>query len=264
MMPSFLARFALLPLLRGQLPALAGLVLPLAWLVTQHGPAVLGRLVLLAAIALFFQFLFARIRRQGFGLEGLSMATLVAMLVPETAPVWQLMLGGTFGVVIGLLIFGGHGRNIVHPAVATLTFLGFSFAGDGYGTPPDIALWTLAPALVLLLLSGQANWRLLLGSVLGFLALAWAQGIEALDLTGTGLFWLVLLYFVADPVASAATNWGRILQGLLWGALTGLFLQAGTPLSALVFAALMGSIFAPLLDQIVIALNMARRARRHG
>lgn len=260
MMPALLIRPAMHPLLRGQLPALAGLVLPLAWLAAQKGPAVLGPLALVAAIALVFQFLFARIRGQGFGLEGLAMAALVALLVPETAPAWQLGLGATFGIVIGLLIFGGPGRNIVHPAVAALTFLMFSFAGEGYRTTPDFPLWTLAPALALLLVSGQANWRLLAGGMLGFLALGWTQA----DLMGNGLFWLVLLYFVADPVASAATNWGRVLSGLLWGGLAGLFLQAGTPLSALVFAALMNAIFAPLLDQIVIAINVARRRRRHG
>jgi len=260
-----LSRFAAHPLLRGQLPVLAGLLLPLGWVLATAGAGIVGRIAVIGAVALFWQVLFARVRGQGFGLEGLAMAVLVAMLVPETAPLWQLVLGGTFGVVIGLLIFGGHGRNLLHPAVVTLAFLMFSFAAEGYRATPEIALFTLAPALVLLALSGQANWRILVGAVIGLGGLGWLQGdAGTLELLRTGPFWLVLLFLAADPVASAATNWGRLAHGLLFGVLVALFLQAGTALSAMIFAVLMTAIFAPLLDQAVIALNAGWRARRHG
>src|SRR5690606_23784644 len=147
--------------------------------------------------------------------------------------------GGTFGIVIGLLVFGGLGRHVLHPAVVTLAFLMFSFAADGYRDTPQIAVWTLAPALVLLLGAGQANWRILAGAIAIFVLMGWAQGDGALfALGGTGLFWLVLLFLVADPVASAATNWGRLVHGALFGLLVALFLQAGTAVSALVFAVL--------------------------
>jgi Na+-transporting NADH:ubiquinone oxidoreductase subunit B len=253
------------PWLRGQLPVLAGLALPLVWFVVENGVGVLERLAVVGAVAVFWQVVFARIRNQGFGLEGVSMAVLVALLTPESAPVWQLALGGTFGIVIGLLVFGGLGRNVLHPAVVALAFLMFSFAADGYRDTPQIALWTLAPALIVLLVAGQANWRILAGAVAAFALMGWAQGDGALfDLGGTGLFWLVLLFLVADPVASAATNWGRLAHGALYGVLAALFLQAGTAVSALVFAVLMAAIFAPLLDQLVIAANTSRRARRHG
>lgn len=252
-------------LLRGQLPVLAALILPLALLALDEGPGIFGRFAAIGLVTLFWQVLFARIRKQGFGFEGLAAALLVAMLVPETAPLWQLVLGTSFGVVIGLLIFGGHGRNLLHPAVVTLAFLMFSFASDGYRNSPEIALWAAVPALVLLVLAGQANWRILVGAVIGLAGLDWLQSSGvAPDLLSTGLFWLVLLFLVADPVASAATNWGRLAHGLLFGMLTALFLQAGTALSALIFAALMAAIFAPLLDQIVLAVNAGWRARRHG
>lgn len=253
------------PLLRGQMPVLFGLVLPLATFVIGNGPGIFGRLAAILITVLFWQVLFANLRKQAFGLEGLSMALITALLVPDSAPIWQLVLGSTFGAVIGLLIFGGYGRNVLHPALVALTFLMFSFAGDGYRQSADLALWSLAPALIFLVASGQANWRILAGAVLGLAGLGWLQnGSEALPLLSSGLFWLVLLFLVADPVASAATNWGRAFHGLLFGVLVALFLQAGTALSALLFAALMSAIFAPLIDQAVIAINAGWRARRHG
>ncbi|RUT32419.1 NADH-quinone reductase [Arsenicitalea aurantiaca] len=265
MMPSRLTPLATHPLLRGQLPVLAGLALPLLWSVWGDGPAVLGRVALVGAIVLAWQVVFTRIRRQGFGLEGISAAIIIALLVPATAPVWQLVLGTTFGVVIGLLVFGGYGRNILHPAVVTLAFLMFSFAGEGYREASALPIWTLVPALLLLTVSGQANWRVLAGALLGLLGLGWLQAVpEATDLAQTGLFWLVLLFLVADPVASAATDWSRPFHGLLFGVLATLFLQTGTAISTLVFAALMAAIFAPLLDAMAIAVNARIRERRHG
>lgn len=265
MIPARLTALMTHRLTRGQLPVLAGLALPLGWLVATQGPAVLGRILLIGAIALGWQVLFARIRKQGFGLEGVSAAILVAMLVPDAAPAWQLVLGSSFGMVIGLLIFGGYGRNILHPAIVTLAFLMFSFASDGYRATPEFPLWTLAPAFALLLASGQSNWRLLVGALAGLLGLAWLQNVpEGLELARSGLFWLVLLFLVADPVASAVTNWSRPFHGLLFGVLVVLFLQTGTALSTLVFATLMAAIFAPLLDALAIAVNARLRERRHG
>lgn len=253
-------------LLRGQLPALAGLALPLIVTVGNSGPGILGRIALIGLVVLFWQAAFARIRKQGFGLEGVTMAILAGLLVPEAAHPLQLLLGGTFGAVIGLLIFGGYGRNFLHPAVVMLAFLMFSFPSDGYRAGTELPLWTLAPALVLLLVAGSVNWRIPVAALIGLVGPAWLGGgaQSALDLAGSGLFALVVLYLVADPVASAATNWGRLIHGALFGVLVGLFLQAGTPFSAMIFAALMAAIFAPLIDAGVIAINAGRRARRHG
>lgn len=265
MIPARLAALMNHPLTRGQLPVLTGLLAPLLWSLIAYGPAILGRIAIIGTVALFWQVLFARIRRQGFGLEGLSTAILIALLVPEIAPAWQLALGATFGIVIGLLTFGGYGRNILHPANVTLAFLMFSFASDGYRLSPDLPLWTLAPALALLLFCGQANWRILAGAVTGLVCLGLLQNVpDALDLARSGLFWLILLFLVADPVASSATNWSRPLYGLLFGILALLFLQTGTALSALIFATLMAAIFAPLLDAMTIAANSRLRERRHG
>ncbi len=265
MIPRRLLALANHPLTRGQLPVLLGLLLPLLWTLVVNGPSSLGQIAITGAIILFWQVLFARIRQQGFGLEGLSAAVLIALLVPDTAPFWQLALGTTFGVVIGLLIFGGYGRNILHPAVVALAFLMFSFASDGYRNSPDLPLWTLIPALALLLLSGQANWRVLIGALTGIIGLGWLQAMpEAFALSQTGLFWLILLFLVADPVASASTNWSRPLHGLLFGLLVVLFLQTGTALSTLIFAMLMAAIFAPLIDALTIAINARLRERRHG
>ncbi|MHB2264527.1 RnfABCDGE type electron transport complex subunit D [Aliihoeflea sp. PC F10.4] len=245
-------------------PALLGLALPLAAILLLQGPVVLPRIVLLLIVTLFWQALFCRVRGRAMEPSGIVTALLVAILVPADAPFWQLALGMTFGIVIGEQIFGGRGRNFVHPAVVVLAFVMFSFTDATYRAGPDIPVWTLLPALVLLLVTGQAARRILLGFAIAMPLVLWAVGGEPAAPFLSGAIVFAVLYLAADPVASASTNPGRVIHGLLVGTLAALFSQAGELFGSVVFAILMASIFAPTIDQIIIALHIRRRAARHG
>jgi Na+-transporting NADH:ubiquinone oxidoreductase subunit B len=74
-----------------------------------------------------------------------------------------------------------------------------------------------------------------------------------------------ILFLVCDAPSGAATNGGRIAHGLLAGSLIAILGIAGgwaAPVRAAVFAALLASIFAPLIDRAVIAVHIRRRRRR--
>lgn len=249
---------------RSNVPALLGLVVPLAAVFGLEAGLVAGRLALLFAVILGWQAAFLRLRGQPFGPEGLVCALLLAILTPADAPYWQLVLGASFGFVLGELVFGGRGRNIVHPAIAALAFLMFSFTGEGYRAGPELPVWTLAPALAVLLLSGQASWRVLVPAV-AVLGICHVLGAaDALALLSSGAILAAFLFLAADPVASPSTNAGRIVHGALTAALAVLFTQAGEAFGATVFSILVMSIFAPLIDQCAIMLHARARERRHG
>ena len=250
---------------RSSVPGLTGLLLPMTVLTASQGPVLWLRFGIVLLVTLGLQVLFAAVRKQPLDLSGIVAAGIIAMAAPEATPAYQLLLGVVFGVVIGEQVFGGRGRSFLHPAVVTLAFLTFSFVEQDFRTGPDFASWTLLRALTLLLVCGQASWRILVAAA-GVLMLAaflqgspqwWAPLFE-------GSIVLVLLYLAADPVASAATNPGRWLYGALVGGLTALFSTVGPAFGAAVFAVLLGSIFAPLLDRIVIVVLVAWRERRHG
>jgi Na+-transporting NADH:ubiquinone oxidoreductase subunit B len=250
---------------RSDLPAIAGLVLPMAVLTTVQGPELWLRFAFVLVVTLGLQLLFARIRRLPLDLSGVVTAGIVAIAVPVGAPLYQLLLGIAFGVVIGEQVFGGRGRSFLHPAVVTLAFLTFSFADQDYRTGPDLAWWLLLPALVLLLVSGQASWRILVAAVGVLLLAGFAQGnAEPWAPLLQGSIVLTLLYLAADPISSAATNPGRWIYGLLVGGLAVLFATVGPALGAAVFAVLLASIFAPLIDRVVIILHAFWREKRHG
>ncbi|MFO8047838.1 MAG: NADH:ubiquinone reductase (Na(+)-transporting) subunit B [Desulfosudaceae bacterium] len=99
------------------------------------GMAVMGRglgmvlplIIVSYAVGLFWELLFASIRKheisEGFLVTGL----LFPLTLPPTMPLWQAALGISFGVVIGKEIFGGTGRNIFNPALTGRAFLFFAY-----------------------------------------------------------------------------------------------------------------------------------------
>ena len=93
-------RFAHIPLASAVMPALLGLLAPVVLVLSLAGPSFAIRLLLALVVMIGWQFVFARVRGIGIGLDGIVTATLIALLVPVDAPLWQLALGISFGVVI--------------------------------------------------------------------------------------------------------------------------------------------------------------------
>ncbi|NKX15767.1 hypothetical protein HGG75_04775 [Ochrobactrum pseudogrignonense] len=138
-------------------PALLGVIVPVVSALVADTEQFAARLLISVSLTLAWQHVFTRVRGLRPGLDGIVAATLIALLVPADAPLWQLALGVSFGVVIAEQVFGGRGRNFVHPAVAALAFVMFSFTEIDYRAGPNIPLAALLPALVLLLLSGRRH-----------------------------------------------------------------------------------------------------------
>lgn len=228
-------------------------------------PLLIAALIVAAAWTLLFA------RRRGHAVNWYCVATaaLFALLVPPATPLWQALLALSFGVVIAEQIFGGRGYGFIHPAVAALAFLFFSFpeSAGGAAGDPVVAL-AAAPGAILLIATGLISWRIVSAVVIGIGG--W------LAVKGTGVPWdalaapgmvLGVVFLVSDPVSAASTNAGRWVYGLVVGTLLVILGSTGDGIAspaAIVFAALLGSIFAPLIDRIVILLNVQRRRRRLG
>lgn len=94
---------------------------------------VLPLIIVSYAVGLFWELLFASIRKheisEGFLVTGL----LFPLTLPPTMPLWQAALGISFGVVIGKEIFGGTGRNIFNPALTGRAFLFFAYPAQMSG-----------------------------------------------------------------------------------------------------------------------------------
>lgn len=232
-----------------------------------RGPWVLAVLLVALIAALAWEGAFARLRRRPLAAHGVTTALIVAIMVSVTLPLWQIAVAVSLGVVLGELVFGGRGFGFLNAAAVSLAFAVFSFPGVSLaGGEPWVAAAAI-PGAALLLVAGLAPWRTLLAAA-AMVALIGTLAGELLSPLGTGAALLVGLVFLAcDPVAGAATSAGQWLYGALTGGLIVVF-GAGTgpalSANAVVFAVLLASIFAPLLDYLVVEVNVRRRARRTG
>ncbi len=54
---------------------------------------------------------------------------LIAMVIPPNLPIWMLIIGCLFGIVVGKEFFGGLGANVFNPALVGRAFMVVSFSG---------------------------------------------------------------------------------------------------------------------------------------
>lgn len=235
------------------------------------GVAISGKglpLLIIAALSIFvavgWQAGFALLRKRRVSWDGIGTAIIFALVVGEAVPLWQIALAVTFGVVLGEQIFGGRGFNFLNPAVVALTFLTFSFTGTSFAEPAPWFGIATVPSAVFLISTRLISWRMIVGIIAGLaiIGLLHGQGFQP-ELLGGG-FLFIVVFLACDPVASSSTNLGRWVNGLLIGGLAWVFTPGGgvpTGPEALIPAILLASVFAPLIDTLVVTLNTYARRR---
>ena len=81
--------------------------------------------------AVVFEALFQKLTRQNVCVNNLSAAVtgvLLALVCPPTIPVWMVVLGALFAVVVAKGLFGGLGANVFNPALTGRAFMFVSFS----------------------------------------------------------------------------------------------------------------------------------------
>jgi Na+-transporting NADH:ubiquinone oxidoreductase subunit B len=249
------------------LAQLIALAAPVGVSLAERGPAQMAVLITALVACLVWELAFALIRGRALSWHMATVALILTVLLPETVPLWQVAMAASFGVVFGELVFGGRGYGIVSGAAAAAGFLVFSFTGAGLAVASNAMALAVLPGALLLLGGGLISWRVLVtvGVVLIAATLA-RDGADSLPLVlTTAAFGLVFL--VADPVVAASTQLGRLVYGVLAGLLIVLFDTIEGPAiapAAIVFACLLASLFAPLIDYLDVKLAVRRREARHG
>lgn len=145
-----------------------------------------------------------------------------------------------------------------------------AFVGTIPGAMGATSALACAIGAVVLLATGVASWRVLLGGLAGL----WGGGV-LLGLLGTALpltelpsswhlvsggFAFGLVFLATDPVSSAATNPGRLVYGFLIGLMI-VVIRVANPAhrEGVILAILLGNVSAPLIDHVVGRIQVARR-----
>ncbi|MGR9000333.1 MAG: NADH:ubiquinone reductase (Na(+)-transporting) subunit B [Gammaproteobacteria bacterium] len=190
----------------------------------------------------FWEILFASLRKRPISEGFLVTSLLFVLILPPDIPWWQVMLGISFGVVVGKEIFGGVGMNVLNPALVGRCFLYFSYPGEITGntiwvavdsytraTPlaqfaepefPVMVNWqdaflgfipgsmgetsTLACLIgaAILIISQIGSWRIMLSTLIGMVVMA-----SVFNLLGN----------VQNPMSQVTPLWHLVVGGFAFG-----------------------------------------------
>ncbi len=177
----------------------------------QGAGVVLPMLMVSYAVGLFWEVLFASIRKHNISEGFLVTGLLFPMTLPPTTPLWQVAVGISFGVVIGKEIFGGTGRNILNPALTARAFIFFAYPANMSGD----RVWTLVES------SGQqAVDAVTAATPLALLPLA-SAGASASGILGDAGYTFQRLFIGNIPGSVCETSALMCLLGAVFLVLTG-------------------------------------------
>lgn len=213
-------------------------------------------LVLALGIAYAWAALFARRagRPPGPGLPAFAMT--FVLLLPGPVAWGGAVLALSFGAVFGREIFDG--RAILPPALIGLAFAIFSFPDGGFeargilALSPDLLFaMSCLPGAAILTLRGLLAWQVAAGAMVGAAAAGLLMGDPAWwEHLGVGAFAAGALFLAAAPEGAVGRKSARWLHGIMVGVLIVVIRLANPDQpDGVVFAALLGGLFAPLLDR---------------
>ncbi|MEJ2384734.1 MAG: RnfABCDGE type electron transport complex subunit D [Xanthomonadales bacterium] len=147
------------------------------------------------------------------------------------------------------------------------------FLGDRPGAVGVVSVLGAAIGAVFLILTGMASWRVIVGALLGLIGVSMLGNALAPDhlILSIPWYWHLVLggfafgavFIATDPVTGAMTDPGRWGFGLLVGGLT-VVIRLGniSYYESMIFAILLASLFSPLIDFVVVRMNIRRRRLR--
>ena len=216
---------------------------------------------------------------------------LLGMNMPHTIPLWIVMLGSVFAIIVVKQLFGGLGQNFMNPALAARCFLLISFAGrmtsftyDGVTGATPLALLKSGESVNVLsmflgttagVIGETSTVAILVGALYliirkvitplipmvylavfsVFILLFGGHGFDmtylAAELCGGGLM-LGAFFMATDYVTSPVNTVGRIVYGIILGILTGLFRIFGNSAEGVSYAIIFSNILVPLIEKLTV------------
>ena len=230
-------------------------------------------------------------------LDGSAVVTgiLIAFNVPVQMPIWQLIAGDIFAIIVVKMLFGGIGCNFMNPALGGRILMMFSFTSSitGYTYPANgiDALSSATPLAVQSSLGWNNFMTLFLGNhggVLGetcvlalligaayllirrvikpwiplcylgsLLLFSWIYGAEnpVLSLLMGGAV-LGAFFMATDYVTSPVTNKGKVIFGIGCGLITAAIRVFGNYAEGVTFSIIIMNLLVPYIDDLTLTKPM--------
>lgn len=262
--------------------------------IVNFGMRALAVLVVSVITCVVSEYLFEHFMHRPITVGDLSAVVtglLLGMNMPHTIPLWIVMLGSVFAIIVVKQLFGGLGQNFMNPALAARCFLLISFAGrmtsftyDGVTGATPLALLKSGDSVNVLsmflgttagVIGETSTVAILVGALYliirkvitplipmvylavfsVFILLFGGHGFDmtylAAELCGGGLM-LGAFFMATDYVTSPVNTVGRIVYGIILGILTGLFRIFGNSAEGVSYAIIFSNILVPLIEKLTV------------
>ncbi|MFA5493344.1 MAG: NADH:ubiquinone reductase (Na(+)-transporting) subunit B [Porticoccaceae bacterium] len=149
-----------------------------------------------------------------------------------------------------------------------------AFFGGMQGSVGEVSTLAIFIGGAVLLITRIASWRIMLGVMLGMIALSTLfnmVGSDSNPLFAMPWHWHLVLggfafgmvFMATDPVSAAMTNTGKLIFGVLIGVMVVLIRVVNPAFpEGMMLAILFANLFAPLIDWFVVRSNIKRRLAR--
>ena len=262
--------------------------------IVNFGMRALAVLVVSVITCVVSEYLFEHFMHRPITVGDLSAVVtglLLGMNMPHTIPLWIVMLGSVFAIIVVKQLFGGLGQNFMNPALAARCFLLISFAGrmtsftyDGVTGATPLALLKSGESVNVLsmflgttagVIGETSTVAILVGALYliirkvitplipmvylavfsVFILLFGGHGFDmtylAAELCGGGLM-LGAFFMATDYVTSPVNTFGRSVYGIILGILTGLFRIFGNSAEGVSYAIIFSNILVPLIEKLTV------------
>ena len=186
--------------------------------------------------------------------------------------VWTAVDGFSGATPLAQAAIGGE-QAIMSPYGETITWMD-AFIGNMQGSIGEVSTLAILIGGALLLWTGIASWRIMLGVTLGTLAMGLLFNVVGSDNPYFNLpfYWHFVLggwafgtvFMATDPVSASMTEKGKLVFGILIGVMV-MLIRVVNPAypEGMMLAILFANLFAPLIDHFVMQGNIKRRLARN-
>lgn len=227
----------------------------------------------------------------GYECSAVVTGLLIGIMLPLNVPYWFPVVSGVFAIGIVKMLFGGLGRNRLNPAAtAKCLFLVLAgpvmkiavngylitwsetelrelFFGFGVGMVGEVSAFLLLLGGLYLVMCRVITLYTPLAYLVSFSAVLLLFGNRGMDLNWLGMqlciggVMLGAFFLVNDYSTTTMTKSGKIIFGVLVGALTGVLRILDFTVEAVAVAVVCGNLFVPLIDWITLPKFSGKRKK---
>jgi Na+-transporting NADH:ubiquinone oxidoreductase subunit B len=184
--------------------------------------------------------------------------------------VWTTVDGFSGATALGISAIEGISGVVASGLTWTQAFL-----GQMQGSIGETSTAACLLGAALLVYTGIASWRIMLGCFAGLIIPVLLVGFvdSSNPMINMPWHWHIVLggfafgaiFMATDPVSATQTDAGKLIYGLLIGFLT-FVIRVVNPAfpEGIMLAILFANVFAPMIDYFVVNANIKRRVRRSG